>query len=117
MPFKRYNIYGPATTRSPTAIMSTPAAFLEERVDTIIAPSGVFGTSVTVPVTNPFLSPALRTYFCASCRLQPGALRGNQTLTPAECAAAARCDLTPADPELPHSSRSASPPYAGSRSA
>ena len=67
-------------------------------VDTIIAPSGVFASAVAVPLSNPFLTTAQRNFFCANADFNP-AVAGNQTLTPAQCAAGATA-LTPSRPDF-----------------
>jgi outer membrane receptor protein involved in Fe transport len=88
-PFKRYNLFS-AGHYDITDHLTVYARGLysDNTVDTIIAPSGIFGSAVTVPVSNPFLSPAQRSFFCANADFNP-AVAGRQTLTPAECAAAA----------------------------
>lgn len=96
-PFKRYNLFS-AGRYDITDHLTVYARgmYNNNTVSTIIAPSGVFDSRVTVPVSNPFLSPAQRAYFCANADFNP-AVSGNQTLTPAECAAAATA-TSPTDP-------------------
>ena len=66
-PFERFNIYGAANYQISDAIeVYTRGLFSKNTVDTIIAPSGAFGIAVTVPLSSPFLTPALRNGFCAS---------------------------------------------------
>src|SRR5205085_11360134 len=62
----------------------------------MIARSGVFGWTGTIPGNNPCMSAARRNYFCANGDFNPG-VAGNQSLTPAECAAAANPALPPGD--------------------
>ena len=94
VPFKRYNMYGAGHYDVSDGItVYARGLYSNNTVDTIIAPSGVFGSSVAVPVSNPFLTAAQRTYFCANADFNP-AVTGNQTLTPAECAAAAAATAT-----------------------
>ncbi|MDE0879075.1 MAG: TonB-dependent receptor, partial [Sphingomonas bacterium] len=89
VPFKRYNMYGAAHYDvADNVTVYARGLFSDNTVSTIIAPSGVFGSSVTVPVSNPFLSAAQRTYLCANADTNT-AVAGNQTLTSAQCAAAA----------------------------
>lgn len=89
VPFKRYNLYSAGHYDISDAItVYGRGLYSDNTVDTIIAPSGVFGSRVTVPVSNPFLSTTQRNYFCANADFDP-ATSGNQTLTAAECAAAA----------------------------
>jgi outer membrane receptor protein involved in Fe transport len=88
-PFKRYNMYAAGHFDITDNItVYSRGLYSNNTVSTIIAPSGVFASTVTVPVSNPFLSAAQRTYFCANADFNTGTA-GNQTLTAAECAAAA----------------------------
>jgi outer membrane receptor protein involved in Fe transport len=98
-PFKRYNLFS-AGHYDITDHLTVYARglFSDNTVDTIIAPSGVFDSLVTVPVSNPFLSAAQRTYFCANADFAPTTV-GNQTITPAECTAAAAA-ISPTDPNF-----------------
>ena len=97
VPFKRYNMYGAGHYDVADGItVYGRGLYSNNTVDTIIAPSGIFASSVVVPVSNPYLSAAQRAYFCANADFNP-ALGGQQTLTPAQCTAAATA-LTPADP-------------------
>lgn len=105
-PFKRFNIFAQANYEASEHFdFYTRALFSKNTVDTIIAPSGVFGSSVTIPLSNPYLPAALRNQFCAlnvapltqSPVLDPTTgkpVASAQTtyvpyLTPAQCAAAA----------------------------
>ncbi len=88
-PFERFNIFGQANYEVTDGIeVYTRALFSKNTVQTIIAPSGAFATLVTIPVSNPFLPAAARATFCANNDFNP-LVDGIQTLTPAECAAAA----------------------------
>lgn len=88
-PFERFNMYGQARYEVADNIeVYARGMYSNNTVETIIAPSGVFGSSVTVPVSNPFMTAAQRTYLCANADTNTG-VAGNQTLTGAECAAAA----------------------------
>jgi iron complex outermembrane recepter protein len=112
-PFERFNIFGQANYEIADGIeVFTRGLFSKNVVQTIIAPSGVFASNVTIPLSNPFLPAALRAQFCANNDFQHGGANnsganagavgnlntpGIQTLTPAECAAAATA-TSPTDP-------------------
>lgn len=65
-PFERYNIYAAADYEiSDKVEVYTEGLFSRNSVDTVIAPSGAFGDSVTVALNHPFLSDAQRNAFCA----------------------------------------------------
>ena len=97
VPFKRYNMFGAARYEVSDGLeVYARGLFSDNTVSTIIAPSGVFGSSVTVPVSNPFMTAAQRTYLCANADTNT-AIAGNQTLTAGECAAAAVA-TNPTDP-------------------
>lgn len=101
-PFERFNIYGQANYEVSDAIeVYTRGLFSKNTVDTIIAPSGSFGGTITTNLNNPFLPATLRNQFCAF-NIAPtvagvnaaGAAVSGQIayiprFTPAECAAAA----------------------------
>lgn len=96
-PFERFNIYGAARYEITDGLeVYTRGLFSKNTVQTIIAPSGVFNSSVTIPVSNPFLPVAARNTFCANNDFNPN-VAGIQTLTQAECDAAALA-LSPSDP-------------------
>lgn len=89
VPFKRFNMFSQAHYEVADGIeVYARGMYSNNTVDTIIAPSGVFASSVTVPVSNPFMTAAQRAYLCANADTDT-AVSGNQTLTSAECAAAA----------------------------
>ncbi len=89
VPFKRYNIYGAGKYDiSDTVQVYARGMFSKNTVNTIVAPSGVFGQLLTIPVSNPFLPAAARAQFCANNDFDPNTV-GIQTLTPAQCTAAA----------------------------
>ncbi|MEA3009763.1 MAG: iron complex outerrane recepter protein [Sphingomonadales bacterium] len=93
-PFERFNIFGAAHYEVADNIeVYTRGMFSKNRVNTIIAPSGVFGSLLTIPVSNPFLPAAARARFCAQNDFNPNVI-GVQTLTPAQCAAAATATST-----------------------
>ncbi|MFM5931062.1 MAG: TonB-dependent receptor domain-containing protein [Novosphingobium sp.] len=109
-PFKRYNIFAQANYEiSDSVEVYTRGLFSKNTVDTIIAPSGSFGGTVTVNLNNPYLPAALRNQWCAF-NIAPnitgvdstGAAISGQTtytprFTPAQCAAAATA-TGPSDP-------------------
>ncbi len=112
-PFRRYNIFGTAHYEvSPALEVYTRALFSKNTVSTIIAPSGSFGTSVTLNLNNPYLPAALRNQFCAfntapavnspvlNAQGNPvanGVISYTPLFTPAQCAAAATA-TGPSDP-------------------
>ena len=96
-PFKRYNMFAAGHYDvSDGLTVYGRGLYSNNTVDTIIAPSGVFASSVAVPLSNPFLTTAQRNYFCANADFNP-AVSGNQTITPAQCAAGATA-LAPGAP-------------------
>jgi iron complex outermembrane recepter protein len=65
-PFERFNIYGQANYEISDAVeVYTRGLFSKNTVDTIIAPSGSFGGTITTNLNNPFLPATLRNQFCA----------------------------------------------------
>jgi len=88
-PFKRYNMYGAGHYElSDSVEIYTRGLFSKNTVDTIIAPSGVFNSSVVIPLSNPYLPAAARSQFCAAANI-----------TVAQCAAAATA-TSPTDPNF-----------------
>ena len=88
-PFERFNIYGAGHYDvSDTVEVYARGMFSKNKVNTIIAPSGVFGQLLTIPVSNPYLPAAARAVFCANNDFD-AITPGVQTLNPAQCAAAA----------------------------
>jgi outer membrane receptor protein involved in Fe transport len=88
-PFERFNIFAQANYEISDAIeLYTRGMFSKNTVDTIIAPSGSFGGTVTINLNNPFLPSTLRSQFCA---FNVSTVTGIYTpqFTAAECAAAA----------------------------
>lgn len=115
-PFQRYNIYGQAKYDVSDAVeFYTRGLFSKNTVNTIIAPSGAFSSSVVVPLSNPYLPAALRNQFCAQniapqttgptvidpTTGKPVSFSAQITytprFTPAQCAAAATA-VSPTDP-------------------
>ncbi len=65
-PFERYNIYASANYDINDKVeVYSQGLFSRNTVNTIIAPSGSFGDSVTVALNHPLLSDAQRNAFCA----------------------------------------------------
>jgi outer membrane receptor protein involved in Fe transport len=97
-PFKRYNIYGAGHYEVADNIeVYTRGMFSKNTVNTVIAPSGIFGQLAVIPVSNPYLPAAARAQFCANNDFDFNT-PGIQTLTAAQCAAAA----TATDPNDPN---------------
>lgn len=95
-PFERFNIFAQARYQVSDALeFYTRGLFSRNTVSTIIAPSGVFGSSVEVPLSNPFLPAGLRDQLCA--RNVGSATAYTPLYTPAECVAAAAA-TDPNDP-------------------
>jgi len=97
-PFKRFNIFAQAKYDvSDEFTVYTRGLFSKNTVNTIIAPSGSFGTSVVIPLSNPYLPAALRNQFCAfnTSTLDSGLY--TPRFTPAVCNAASTATL-PTDP-------------------
>lgn len=89
VPFKRFNMFGQAHYEVADGIeVYARGMYSNNTVDTIIAPSGVFGSAVSVPVSNPFLTAAQRATLCARAATN-AALGGGTTMTAAQCSAAA----------------------------
>jgi len=88
-PFKRFNMFGAANYEvSDSVELYTRGLFSKNTVNTVVAPSGLFSSVVVVPVSSPFLPVAARNTFCANNDFD-FATPGVQTLTPAQCTAAA----------------------------
>jgi iron complex outermembrane recepter protein len=95
-PFERFNMFGQANYEVSDGLeVYTRGLFSKNTVQTIIAPSGAFGISVTVPLNNPFLTPELRRGFCAF-DTNPG-VGYTPRFSQAECDAAANPALKPGD--------------------
>ena len=89
-PFERFNIYGQAKYDISDALqVYGRGMFSKNTVQTIIAPSGVFGSSVVVNLNNPFLPTGLLNQFCAA-NIGIRDANNNPTytprFTPTECA-------------------------------
>jgi iron complex outermembrane receptor protein len=64
-PFQRYNLFsaGHYDITDHLTVYGR-GMFSQNSVKSIVAPSGVFDTTLTIPVSNPFLTTAQRTFFC-----------------------------------------------------
>ena len=97
VPFKRYNLYGSSHYDISDHLTAyARGMFSNNTVDTIIAPSGVFGNPVTFNISNPFLTDAQAAFFCSRIDTDP-ATPGLQP--PTNCAAA-RLATSPTDPNF-----------------
>lgn len=89
-PYNRFNIFGTARYEVADGLeVYSEALFSKNSVSTIIAPSGLFNTSVTVPLSNPFLSATTRNQFCAFNTAPAGSGLYTPRFTQAQCDAAA----------------------------
>lgn len=96
-PFERFNVFAAAHYEITDTIEAYARAIESTNtVRTEVAPSGSFGLTVSIPVSNPFLPVGARNTFCANNDFDPSTV-GVQTLTPAQCAAAAAA-TNPSDP-------------------
>lgn len=85
-PFKRYNLFGSAHYDvSDSITVYGRGMYSNNTVETIIAPSGAFASTVVVPASNPFLKAAQLQYLCDNATITQSGTRG---LTAAECTAA-----------------------------
>jgi outer membrane receptor protein involved in Fe transport len=95
-PFSRFNMYGAANYEVSDAIeVYTQGFFAKNRVKTIIAPSGTFGSTLTLPLSNPFLPAGVRNQLCAFNTT--GSALYTPRFTQAQCDAAALA-VTKTDP-------------------
>lgn len=89
-PFKRFNIFAQGNYEISDAVeIYTRGMFSKNTVDTIIAPSGSFGGTVTINLNNPYLPSTLRNQFCAFNTSTVASGLYTPRFTPAQCAAAA----------------------------
>ncbi len=86
-PFQRFNIFAQANYQLSDAVeVYTRGLFSKNTVKTIIAPSGLFAESLTIPYSNPYLPAGAAGQFCAA-----------NGLSDADCVAA-RAATDPTDP-------------------
>ncbi|MFL6764498.1 MAG: TonB-dependent receptor domain-containing protein, partial [Sphingomicrobium sp.] len=87
-PFKRYDMFSAAHYDITDHLtVYGRGMYNNTTVDTIIAPSGLFATDVTVNLSNPFLSAAQRTFLCTAFNI-----------TATDCTAAATAGPTIPNP-------------------
>jgi iron complex outermembrane receptor protein len=85
--FKRYNVFAQANYQLSDAIeVYGRGLYAHTEVASILAPAGLFSTSLTIPYSNPYLPAPARGQLCAA-----------NGLTAAQCGAAALA-TSPADP-------------------
>lgn len=71
-PFLRYNAYASASYEfSDKLEFYTRGLYSQTTVSSIIAPSGIFGSSVTIPYSNPYLPAGVAQTFCNANGLTP----------------------------------------------
>ncbi len=88
-PFERFNIFGQAHYEVADGIeVYGRGMYAKTSVDTIVAPSGAFGTPVQINLNNPFLQAGLRRQFCGF-DVNPSAAVYTARFSAAECDAAA----------------------------
>ncbi len=73
-PLDRKSIYASANYEVADNIeVYARGLFAQNRIKSIIAPSGLFGATLTIPGNNPFLNATIRDQICAAEGLAPGA--------------------------------------------
>ena len=95
VPFKRYNLFsaGHYDITDHLTVYGR-GMYSNNTIDTIIAPSGIFGSTVNIPLNNAFLTTAQRNFLCANGDFDPNTA-GRQSITQAQCDAAANPALRP----------------------
>lgn len=89
-PFERFNIYAAGHYEvSDNVEVYSRGLFSKNTVSTIIAPSGVFGSVLSIPFSNPYLPAAARQTFCNNNPTFTAAGVQVAQLTAAQCSAAA----------------------------
>lgn len=79
-PFERFNIYGQANYElSDDLEIYTRGLFSKNTVQTIIAPSGVFGETLNIGLNNPFLTTGIRNQLCADNAIPAAQCTGTNT--------------------------------------
>ena len=100
VPFERFNIYAAGHYDvSDSVEVYGRGLFSKNTVSTIIAPSGIFGSTLAIPFSNPYLPAAARTQFCNNNATFNAQGVQVAQLTAAECAAAATATST-SDPNF-----------------
>jgi iron complex outermembrane recepter protein len=73
-PLDRKSVYGSANYEvSDNIEVYARGLFSQNRVKSIIAPSGIFGATLTIPGNNPYLNATIRDQICTAQGLAPGA--------------------------------------------
>ena len=81
-PFKRYNLFASGHYDiSDHLTVYSRGMYNNNTIDSIIAPSGVFASTVTVPLSNPFLSLAQEQTLCTDLALTAAACTAARTAT------------------------------------
>ncbi|PXW78603.1 TonB-dependent receptor-like protein [Blastomonas natatoria] len=81
-PFERFNMFGQAHYEiSDSVEVYTRGLFSKNTVSAIIAPSGVFGETLTVGLNNPFLTPSIRSTLCIEGGIAAAACTPTSTAT------------------------------------
>jgi iron complex outermembrane recepter protein len=74
-PLRRYNIFSQARYEVSDAIeVFTEASYTRTDVQQRIAPSGIFGNTLRIPLNNQFLTPAQRLQLCGAAAVMGGSL-------------------------------------------
>ncbi len=98
-PFKRFNIFGSARYEiNDNFEVYTQGFFSKNTVRTIIAPSGTFGSALTLPLNNPFLPATVRAQLCAFDITAASATVYTPRFTIAQCNAAGAATGGPGSP-------------------
>jgi iron complex outermembrane recepter protein len=88
-PFKRYNLYSSGHYDISDHITAyARGLYSNNEVDTIIAPSGIFGAAITFNTSNPFLTDTQAQFLCLAAGDVDPVTAGVQLPTAAQCAAA-----------------------------
>lgn len=96
-PFERFNIFGQGNYELSDGVeVYSRGIFSKNTVKTIIAPSGVFGSAVSVNLNNPYLPSTVAQQLCAF-DVDPRGAFYQPRYTPAECSAAIAA-TGPSDP-------------------
>lgn len=76
-PLERKSLYGAARFDVTDGIqVYARAMFAQTQIQSIIAPSGIFGETLNIPANNPYLTPALRTQLCAAAGIAAATCTG-----------------------------------------
>ena len=88
-PLERFNIYGQARYQISSAVEAyAEAMFVKSIVEVNLAPAGVFGSALQVPLNSPFLSAQQRGVLCNAAVGAPGGLPAGADCTAAIAAGA-----------------------------